>query len=282
MELTSTNSLSLLTSRQLTSKGLNFLRSHAICASWRKSLPKMVARMSVWNQLGKTGFRSTTYCNYPAMLCWRTPSTSKPSLNSSCFILRGPLTLSLTLAVSVKLWANEQAQDHPISYEKSRTMQVFSWSTIAFLAGQFKPKIDLVMTVPGIQLCSASAIITEIGADMFVFPTAKHICLYAGLVLQNNESAGNNKTTCITCTGAYIKPLLVQWSLTICNSDKHPEIKARYFALKKRRGHKKGIIAICRMLLSAIYAILSKGESYNPQAYLKVQILSDNRSISVE
>jgi hypothetical protein len=34
----------------------------------------------------------------------------------------------------------------------------------------------------------------------------------------------------------------------------------RYNAIKKRRGHKKAIIAIARMLLTAIYNILKKNE----------------------
>jgi transposase len=155
-------------------------------------------------------------------------------------------------------------------------------SVIFSIAEQFRPQIELVMTVPGIQLFLAISIIAEIGVDMSVFPTVKHLCSWAGLVPQNNESAGKKKTTRITRAGAYIKPLLVQCALTVCNSDKHPEIKSRYLALKKRRGHKKAIIAICRMLLTAIYAILKNSEVYNPNLYRKVVYLPDNREFSVE
>lgn len=155
-------------------------------------------------------------------------------------------------------------------------------SVILSLTEQFRPQFELVMTVPGIQLFSAIAIISEIGTDMSVFPTAKHLCSWAGLVPQNAESAGKKKTTRVSRAGAYIKPLLVQCALTVCNSDKHPEIKSRYLALKKRRGHKKAIIAICRMLLTAIYAILKKNEAYNPNLYRKVVSVPSNRSLSVE
>lgn len=155
-------------------------------------------------------------------------------------------------------------------------------SIILTLAGQFQPQIKLVTTVPGIQLFSAIAIISEIGVDMSVFPSVKHLCSWAGLVPQNNESAGKKKTTRITRAGAYIKPILVQCALTVCNSDKHPEIKSRYLALKKRRGHKKAIIAICRMLLTAIYAILKKSEPYDPNLYRKVDAIPDSRTFSVE
>ena len=63
------------------------------------------------------------------------------------------------------------------------------------------------MTVPGIQSFAAIGIISEIGVDMSVFPTSKHLCSWAGLTPQNNESAGKKKTTRISRAGAYIKPL---------------------------------------------------------------------------
>ena len=147
---------------------------------------------------------------------------------------------------------------------------------------QFQPQIELVMTVPGIQRSSATSIISEIGVDMTVFPTAKHLCSWAGLVPQNNQSAGKKKTTRISRAGAYIKPLLVQCSLAAITSKKHPEIKERYTALKKRRGHKRAIIAICRMLLTAIYAILKKAEPYDPSHYRAFDSVPTNRSITPE
>jgi transposase len=155
-------------------------------------------------------------------------------------------------------------------------------SVILDLAEQFRSQFELVMTVPGIQLFSAIAIIAEIGVDMSVFPSAKHLCSWAGLVPQNNESAGKKKTTRISRAGAYIKPLLVQCALAVSKSDKHPEIKSRYLALKKRRGHKKAIIAICRMLLTAIYAILKKSEAYNANLYRKEYPIPDSKTFTVD
>lgn len=154
-------------------------------------------------------------------------------------------------------------------------------SLILSLAESFRPQLELVMSVPGIQLFSAISVISEIGVDMSVFPSAKHLCSWAGLVPQNNESAGKKKTTRVSRAGAYIKPLLVQCALTVCMSDKHPEIKHRYLMLKKRRGHKKAIIAICRMLLTAIYAILKKSEPYNPYLYKSFSAAPKSRTFTV-
>ena len=153
-------------------------------------------------------------------------------------------------------------------------------SLICSLADKFRAQVELVSSVPGIQFFSAVSVISEIGVDMSVFPTAKHLCSWAGLVPQNNESAGKKKSTRVSRAGAYLKPLLVQCALTVCNSSKHPEIQHRYLMLKKRRGHKKAIIAICRMLLTAIYAILKTATPYNPFLYRSHSSAPQNRTFT--
>lgn len=155
-------------------------------------------------------------------------------------------------------------------------------SLILSVAEKYLAQINLVLTVPGIQSFSAIAIISEIGVDMSVFPTSKHLCSWAGLTPQNNESAGKKKTTRISRAGAYIKPLLVQCANAAARSNKHPEIRNRYLALKKRRGHKKAIIAIARMLLTAIYNILKKSEPYNPDLYRQSDKPPIHREVSVD
>jgi hypothetical protein len=117
---------------------------------------------------------------------------------------------------------------------------------------------------------------------MDVFPTAKHLCSWAGLTPTNNESAGKKKSVRISRAGCYIKPLLVQCATAVVKSEKHPEIRNRYLRIKKRRGHKRAIIAIARMILTAIYNILKKKEPYNADLYRKADVLPVNREITVE
>jgi len=143
-------------------------------------------------------------------------------------------------------------------------------SLIYNLAAKYQPQIDLLMTVPGISTkLTAIRILAEIGADMSVFETAKQLVSWAGLTPQNQESAGKKKTTRIGRAGAYLKPLLVQIALAVSKSNKNPELKNKYLALKKRRGGKKAVIAISRKLLTAIWHILSKNEDYNAELYQK-------------
>ena len=156
-------------------------------------------------------------------------------------------------------------------------------SLILTTAEKYISEIELVCTVPGISTFSAISVIGEIGVDMSVFPTSKQLCSWAGLTPQNDQSAGKKKTTRISRAGAYIKPLLVQCALAAIKAkNKHPEIFNRYSALKKRRGHKKAIIAIARMLLTAIYNILKKREPYNPELYRKSDVPPEHRNVSVD
>ena len=41
----------------------------------------------------------------------------------------------------------------------------------------------------------------------------------------------------------------------------------KYYKIKKRRGHKKAIIAIARMMLTSIYHMILTGEQFNPSDY---------------
>lgn len=124
-------------------------------------------------------------------------------------------------------------------------------SLILSTTEKYLPQLNLVMTALGIRSFAAIGIISEIGGDMSVFPTSKHLCSWAGPTPQNNESAGKKKTIRISRASAYIKPLLVQCALCAIRAKQFPEVRNRYLlALKKRRGHKKATITIARILLT--------------------------------
>ncbi len=141
----------------------------------------------------------------------------------------------------------------------------------------------MLLTVPGIsEPLTAIRIMAEIGTDMSVFETAKKLCSWAGLTPQNKESAGKKKTTRIGRAGVYLKPLLVQIALAVGSSNKHPELRDKYQALKKRRGGKKATFAISRKLLTAIWHMLSKKEPYNAELYHKADKPPVNRELTPE
>ena len=119
-------------------------------------------------------------------------------------------------------------------------------SLILSTAKKYLPQLNLVMTAPGIQSFATIGIISEIGADISVFPTSKHLCSWAGLTPQNNESAGKKKTTRISRAGVYIKPLLVQYALCAIRTKQFPEVRNRYLALKKTLGPQESHYCYCQ------------------------------------
>ena len=125
------------------------------------------------------------------------------------------------------------------------------------LAIKYNAEFNLLLTIPGIKEISAIFIIAEIGTNMNAFVNDKHLISWAGLSPRCNESAKKKKSVRITKAGAYIKPLLVQCALCAIKDKSCPYIKARYESLKRRRGHKKAIIAIARLLLVCAYHILN-------------------------
>ena len=136
----------------------------------------------------------------------------------------------------------------------------------------FENAIQFLCTIPGVKRDSAITIISEIGVDMSQFSNSKRLCCWAGLTPGNNESAGKKKSVRITRAGVYLKPALVQCAHAAVKSDKSPYYKKKYESLVKRRGKKRAIIAIARMILTAIYQMLSTGEVWNPSDLYKIDM----------
>ena len=141
------------------------------------------------------------------------------------------------------------------------------------LVEPYENHIDLLCTILGIRRQSAITIISEIGVDMSVFSNSKKFCCWAGLTPGNNESAGNKKKSVrITRAGIYLKPALVQVAHAAVKAKDSPYYKNKYERISKRRGKKRAIIAIARMILTAIYHMLATGELWNPSDLFEVDM----------
>lgn len=136
----------------------------------------------------------------------------------------------------------------------------------------FDSAINLLCTIPGVDRNSAITIISEIGTDMSQFASSKRLCCWAGLTPGNNESAGKKKSVRITRAGVYLKPALVQVAHASVKSTNSPYYKNKYDRICKRRGKKRAIIAIARMILTAIYQMFVTGEEWNPSDLYKIDM----------
>ena len=145
-------------------------------------------------------------------------------------------------------------------------------SMIDSLVEPYENAVQLLCTIPGVDRSSAITIISEIGTDMTQFSNSKRLCCWAGLTPGNNESAGKKKSVRITRAGVYLKPALVQVAHAAVKSNKSPYYKAPYERIMKRRGKKRAIIAVARMILTAVYHMLSTGEAWNPTDLYKIDM----------
>ncbi|WP_040982247.1 IS110 family transposase, partial [Oceanobacillus jeddahense] len=172
--------------------------------------------------------------------------------------IQGNLTKSQADKMRVSLQHMDNIKKHIADIE----------SVVLKLSQPYLPQIEILLSMPGIKdIFTAIAILGEIGVDMSAFLSQKHISSWAGLTPQNDESAGKKKSVRVSRAGVYIKPLLVQCANAAIKSKDFPYFKTRYHQIKKRRGHKKAIIAIAHKLLICIYHMLDKNEPFNEELY---------------
>jgi len=155
-------------------------------------------------------------------------------------------------------------------------------SAIDELVKPYESYIDLLCTNPGIKRNSAITVISEIGTDMSQFRSSKRLCRWAGLTPGNNESAGKKKSVRITRAGVYLKPALVEIAHAAVKNKKNPYYQIKYERIAKRRGKKRAIIAIARMILTSIYNMLSTGEVWNPSDLNQIDMPPELREKEVQ
>lgn len=168
-------------------------------------------------------------------------------------------------------------------YENLESQKAEFEELILALAVPYQQELTTLQNAPDISSeFTASGIISGIGTNMEAFSSAKHLCSWTGFTPINNENAGKKKSVRVSKAGCYIKPLLVQYANAVVKSNKHLEMHNHHLRLKKRRSHKNAIIAVTRMLLTALYHMLKNGENYNAELYRKSDLLPVDRKNTVK
>ena len=141
--------------------------------------------------------------------------------------------------------------------------------------------IDILNTIPGINITSAACIIAEIGSDMSVFPTEKHLSSWAGLCPKNNESAGKKKRSSIKSGNPWLRSILCECAWASIKK-KDSRFKSKYWSMVPRMGKKKALIAIANLLLRLIYHLLKNKNTYEEleiQYYVDKDKIRENKII---
>ena len=122
-------------------------------------------------------------------------------------------------------------------------------------------KLELLQTIPGVDHSSACAILTEIGPDPGVFPSAKHLASWSGLCSGNNESAGKRKSSRTPMGSKTLKTVMIECAHGAART-KDCQFHSYCKLLTARRGYRRAIVATAHKLLRTVYAVLRDMKPY--------------------
>jgi transposase len=127
--------------------------------------------------------------------------------------------------------------------------------------GQIK-QVELLDTIPGVNLVVGATMVAELGVDMKQFPDADHACSWAGMCPGNHISAGKRYSGRTNKGNVWLRRALCQASWAAGKSKK-TYLSEQYRRWKGRRGKKRGIVALGHQILEIAYTMLKTGTAYH-------------------
>ena len=125
----------------------------------------------------------------------------------------------------------------------------------------FWPAVELIRSMTGFQQRGAECVIAEIGVDMQVFATHRHLASWSAQCSGNDESAGKRRSG-KTRNGSKWLDYALEEAAMVAIRVNDGYLAAQYRRLKPRRGHKKALGAVKHTMICAIWHMLSTGETY--------------------
>jgi transposase len=132
---------------------------------------------------------------------------------------------------------------------------------VAQRVSDFQEDIDRLDSIPGIAQRMAQQILSEIGTDVkSQFPSAAHMCSWAGLVPGSNESAGKRKSSKTKKGNKYLRSALTEAAHSVRGSKNY--LGALYRRTASRKGRKRAGIVVAHAMLRIAYYLLTRKEMY--------------------
>lgn len=125
----------------------------------------------------------------------------------------------------------------------------------------FRPRIDLLITIPGVERRAAEVILAEIGADPNRFPTAADLASWAGVCPGNNQSGTRTGPTGTRHGDPWLKAALGQAAVSASRT-KNTYLAARYKRLIARRGKKRALVALEHTILVSVWHMFTRDQPY--------------------
>jgi transposase len=125
----------------------------------------------------------------------------------------------------------------------------------------FERAVELLCTIPGVGKRVAQNIIAEIGPDMSVFPTARHLASWSGQCPGNDRSAGKQRSGRTRKGSKWLNDALKDAAMAATRAN-NTYLQALYRRQRSRIGHGKAIGAVKHSIISACWHLLTTGELY--------------------
>jgi transposase len=128
----------------------------------------------------------------------------------------------------------------------------------------YEEDIELLDSIPGIGRSHAEQLLAEIGLGKDIasqFPTAPHLCSWAGMVPGNNESAGKKKSGKTRKGNKKLRAALVEAAHSAAKT-KNTYLSSQYQRLAARIGKKRAAVAVGHTILTIVYHLLNKRQLY--------------------
>jgi transposase len=120
----------------------------------------------------------------------------------------------------------------------------------------FERQRELLCTIPGVAERTAEVIIAELGPDMERFPTHRHAASWAAVCPGHDESAGKRRSGKTRKGDSWLRTALIEAAQSAAGRTKDTYLHSQYLRVKRRRGHRKAIVAVAHSILVAAYYIL--------------------------
>jgi len=132
----------------------------------------------------------------------------------------------------------------------------------------FRAARELLVSIPGIAMLSAAAVISEIGpCPRGYFPSAGHLASWTGICPGNNESAGKRHSGKRRHGNTHLQSLLVESAWAAVRHDGY--LKALYHrhvmkwgGYRSRAAKQKAIVVVAHALIVIIWHVLATGKPY--------------------
>ena len=118
-----------------------------------------------------------------------------------------------------------------------------------------------LMTIPGLARRNAITVFVETSGDMRHFPTAAHLCSWGAMCPGQDESAGKRRTGKTRDGNRYLRAALIEAGLASTRA-RGTALQARYYRIKRHRGHKKAVVAVGHQILEIAYYVMRNGVTY--------------------